>query len=77
MFIKILTKDIRATNILDINRAVNAHNIPDELIINIDQTLLPFFLIMQKRGNSTVSVAGNADYRQVTGTNSTSLVNFT
>ena len=56
----------------EISEVVQAHNIPPELIINIDQTPLPFVLIskytMNKKGESNVPILGTADYRQITGT---------
>ena len=56
----------------EIFEVVQAQNIPPELIINIDQTPLPFVLIskytMNKKGESNVPILGTADYRQITGT---------
>ena len=56
----------------EINEIVRAHNIPPELIINIDQAPLPFVLVskytLEKKGTSRVPVLGTSDYRQITGT---------
>ena len=56
----------------EINEIVHAHKIPPELIINIDQTPIPFVLIskymLEKKGTSRVPVLGTSDYRQITGT---------
>lgn len=45
---------------------------PDNLIINIDQTPLPFVLIskhtMNKTNEKFVPISDSADYRQITGT---------
>ena len=61
----------------EIAEAVQADNIPPELIINIDQTPLPFVLIskytMNKKGESSVPIQGTGDYRQITGTFSITL----
>ena len=47
-------------------------NIPSELIIDIDQTPLPFVLIskytMDEEGKKKIPIPGTADYRQITGT---------
>ena len=55
----------------DINEIIKAHHIPPQMIINIDQTPLPFVLIskytLEKRGAKRISVSGTADYRQITG----------
>ena len=67
-----LIPEIGLTFYKDINEIVQAHGIPAEMIINIDQTPLPFFLIskytMAEKGVSRVAVPGTADYRQITGT---------
>ena len=67
-----LVPEIGLTFYKDVNEAVNTYEIPAELIINIDQTPLPFVLIskytMEEKGASRVSVPGTADYRQITGT---------
>ena len=51
---------------------INTHEIPPEIVINIDQTSLLLFLIskytLEEKGSSIVSVPGTADYRQTTGT---------
>lgn len=60
-----------------IKELVDAHDIPDDLVINIDQTPLPFILLskytMDKKNEKLVPIANSADYRQVTGTFSISL----
>ena len=67
-----LIKEIGLTFYNDINEIVHAHAIPAEMIINIDQTPLPFVLIskytLEKKDSSRVSVPGTSDYRQITGT---------
>ena len=45
----------------EINEIVRAHNIPPELIINIDQAPLPFVLVSKY-------TLEKKDYRQITGT---------
>ena len=66
-----LISEIGLTFYKDINKIVQAHEIPAEMI-NIDQTPLPFVLIskytMVEKGSSRVAVPGTADYRQITGT---------
>ena len=67
-----LIKEVGLTFFKEISEAVQADNVPPELIINIDQTPLPFVLIskytMNKRGEKSVPILGSADYRQITGT---------
>ena len=67
-----LIKEVGLTFFKQISEAVQADNIPAELIVNIDQTPLPFVLIskytMNKTGEKSVPVLGTADYRQITGT---------
>ena len=67
-----LIKEVGFTFYKEISEAVQADNIPPELIINIDQTPLPFVLIskytMNKKGESNVPILGTSDYRQITGT---------
>jgi len=67
-----LIKEIGLTFYNEINEIVHAHEIPPEMIINIDQTPLPFVLIskytLDKKGSSRVSVPGTSEYRQITGT---------
>ena len=67
-----LIKEVGFTFFKEISEAVQAHKIPPELIINIDQTPLPFVLIskytMNKKGESNVPILGTSDYRQITGT---------
>lgn len=51
---------------------VSAYDVPDDLIINIDQTPLPFVLIskytMDKTNEKFVPITDSADYCQITGT---------
>ena len=67
-----LIKEVGLIFFKEIAETVQADNIPAQLIINIDQTPLPFVLIskytMNKKGESTVSILGTAVYQQVTGT---------
>ena len=53
-----------------VSEIVHAHNM--KLIINIDQTPLPYVLIskytMNKKGEKKVPILGTDDYRQITGT---------
>lgn len=61
----------------EITDLVRWFNITKELIINIDQTPLPYVLVssytMEKKGKDCVPVAGTTDYRQITGTFSVTL----
>ena len=54
-----------------IKEVVNRYDIPDGLVINIDQTRLPFILLikytMDKKIQKPVPIANSADYPQVTG----------
>ena len=72
-----LIKEIGFSFYKEIHELVKWFNIPKELVINIDQTPLPFVLVstytMEKKGNQCVPVAGTTDYRQITGTFSISL----
>ena len=56
-----LVKEIGLTIYNDINEIIQAHEIPHEMVINIDQTPLPFVLISKY-------TPGTSDYRQITGT---------
>ena len=53
-------------------RNINAYLIPPELVINIDQTPLRFSLTpshsLTKKGEASVPITNNSDYRQITGT---------
>ena len=53
-------------------RNINAHLIPPELFINIDQTQLRFYLTpthtVTKKGEASVPITNSSDYRQITGT---------
>ena len=61
----------------EIHQPVKWFNIPKELVINIDQTPLPFVLIssytMEKKGNQCVPVAETTEYPLITGTFGVSL----
>ena len=65
-------KEIRFTFHRSIKEVVSAYDVPDDLIINIDQTPLPFVLIskytMDKTNEKFVPISDSADYRQITGT---------
>lgn len=65
-------KEIRFTFHRSIKEVVTAYDVPDDLIINIDQTPLPFVLIskytMDKTNEKFVPISDSADYRQITGT---------
>ena len=67
-----LAKEIGLTFYSDINEIIQAHEIPHDMVTNIDQTSLSFVLIskytLAKKGSSRVSVPGTSDYRQITGT---------
>ena len=67
-----LAKEIGLTFYNDINENIQAHEIPHETVINIDQTPLLFVLIskytLAKKGSSRVSVPGTSNDRQITGT---------
>ena len=73
-----LILEISLTFSNDIKKIVQAHEIPAEMIININQTLLPFLLIsnytLAEKGTSRVSVLGTSDYHQITGTFSLAIV---
>ena len=55
-----------------IAETVAVHNIPDSLILNLDQTPLPFFLVgkytLEEKGAKSVPMTTSNDYRQITGT---------
>ena len=67
-----LVKEIGLTFYNDINEIIQAHEIPHEMVINIDQMPLLFVLIskytLAKKGSSRVSVPGTSNYCQITGT---------
>ena len=69
-----LIKEIGFSFYKDIHKLVKRFNIPKELVINIDQSPLPFVLVssdtMEKKGNQNqrVLVFGRTDYCQITGT---------
>ena len=60
-----------------IKEVVDAYDIPDHLVINVDQTPLSFILLfrytMNKKNEKPVPIANSADYRQVSGTFSITL----
>ena len=64
-----LIKEIGFSFYKDIHELVKWFNIPKELVINIDQTPLPFVLVssytMDKKDNQCVSVAGTTEYLQI------------
>ena len=64
-----LIKEIGFSFYRDIHELVKWFNIPKELVINIDQTPLPFVLVssytMDKKDNQCVSVAGTTEYLQI------------
>ena len=55
-----------------IKEVVSVYDVPDDLIINIDQTPLPFVLIskytMDKTNEKFVPISDSAVYYQITGT---------
>lgn len=55
-----------------IKTAHTNHSVPDELILNFDQTPLSYISVgkhtLEVRGTKTVPVAGKGDKRQITGT---------
>ena len=55
-----------------IQRNTNTYVIPPELIINIDQTPLPFYLTPThtfiKKAEASIPITNSFDYRQITGT---------
>ena len=64
-------KEIRFTFHRSIKEVVSAYDVPDDLIKIIDQTPLPFVLIikytMDKTNEKFVPISDSADYRQITG----------
>ena len=64
-------------NLNRVEEVVDAYAIPDDLVININQTPLSFILVskytMDKKNEKVVPIANSADYRQVTGTFSITL----
>ena len=60
-------KDIGFSFDRSIKEVVEAYDIPDDLIVNIDQMLLPFILLikytMDKKNEKLVPIANSADYR--------------
>ena len=53
-----------------IKEVVDAYNLPDDLVININQTPLPFTLLskymMNKKNEKLMPMANSVHYRQVT-----------
>ena len=66
-----LIKEVEFSFFKEISEAVQADNIPPQLVINIDKTPLPFALIskytMNKRGESNIPIQGTCDYRKIAG----------
>ena len=60
-----------------IKEVVDAYDIPDDLMINVDQTPLPFILLskytMDKKNEKLLPLANSYDYLEVTGTFSITL----
>ena len=56
---------------------VNNHNIPDSLILNLDQTKLKYIPsanhTLAKKGSKSTGIAGSGDKRYITGTFTVSL----
>ena len=67
-----LIKEVGLTFYKDIAGIVQTLNIPPELIININQTPIPYNLIskysMNQKNAKNVPIQGIGDYRQITGT---------
>ena len=65
-------KEMRFSFDLAIKEVVDAYDIPDDLMININPTPPPFILLnkctMDKKNENLVPVTNSADFRQVTGT---------
>ena len=72
-----LIKKIGFSFYKEIHEPVKWLNIPKELVINIDQTPLPFvnvsFYTKDKKGNQCVPIAGTTNYCQITSTFGVSL----
>ena len=66
-----LVKEIGFSFYKEIHELVKWFNIPKELVINIDQTPLPFVLvssyIMERKENQFVPIAKTTAYHQITG----------
>ena len=64
--------EVRFTFYSAIQRNINACLIPPELVINIDQTPLRFYLTptytLPKKDEANVPITNSSDYRQITGT---------
>ena len=64
-----------------IQRNINAYLIPPELVINIDQTPLRFYLTsthtLTKKGEASVPITNSSDYRQTSQMAFTSLTRLT
>ena len=65
-------KEMQFSFDLAIKEVVDAYDIPDDLMININPTPPPFILLnkctMDKKNENLVPVTNSADFRQVTGT---------
>ena len=72
-----LIKEIGFSFYKEIHELVKWFNIPKELVINTDQTPLPFVIVSSytkdKKGNQRVPIARTTNYRQITGTFGVSL----
>ena len=72
-----LIKEIGFSFYKEIHEPVKWFNIPKELVINTDQTPLPFVIVSSytkdKKGNQRVPIARTTNYRQITGTFGVSL----
>ena len=64
-------KEIGFTFYQSIKTIADTFDIPSDLILNLEQTPLPYCLISQytmvKKGSKRVAIAGSADHRQITG----------
>ena len=64
-------KEIDFTFYQSIKRIVDIFDIPHDLIINLDQTSLPYCLVnqytMAEKGSKQETIAGIADHRQIIG----------
>ena len=67
-----LISEIGHTFYHNIHIMIKAHEISPEMVINLDQTSLPFIVIskytLEEKGTSRVSVPDTADYCLITGT---------
>ena len=65
-------REIGFTFYRNIAETAAVHNIHNSLILNLDQTPLPFFLVgkytLEEKGAKSVPMTTSNDYRQITGT---------